>query len=178
MGKAEGSWSGMRKFLEQEMLAPCLAGRVRYSCSTAVGMDGCRLFEVYIDGRCFKRFSWETVNSSFIAAGLSEKPSPMNTRDYWEGFLSLLERCPPETRTEYTDEEFCRALETYRNGDIRESVRSGDPVVVMFALLDRRVGKRTLAGLQDDMANRPAWLREVWRIRREAEQAHAALRAD
>ena len=115
------------------------------------------------------------MNSFFIAAGLAEKTSPMNTRDYWEGFWALLERYPPETRTEYTDGEFCRALEAYRSGDIRESVRSADPIVVMFALLDRRTGKRTLAGLAAGMTDRPEWLREVYRIRMETAGLHEAL---
>lgn len=44
----EGSWSGMRKYLEKDMLADCLKGRVRYGCTTYVGMDGWRIFEVFI----------------------------------------------------------------------------------------------------------------------------------
>ena len=40
MGKALGSWSGMRKYLEQEMLADSLHGRIRYGCTSYVGMDG------------------------------------------------------------------------------------------------------------------------------------------
>ena len=100
MSKALGSWSAMRKYLEKQMLAPALRGRVRYNCSTAVGMDGCRFFEVYIDGKCFKRFSWETVNSYFIAMGYCEKPGPMSIRDYWEDFWPLLEKYPMNARTE------------------------------------------------------------------------------
>lgn len=37
MGKYEGSWSGMRRYLEHDMLAPCLYGRVRYGCTAYVG---------------------------------------------------------------------------------------------------------------------------------------------
>ena len=165
MGKAEGSWSGMRRYLEQEMLTPAWQGRVRYHCSTAVGMDGCRLFEVYLDNVCFKRFSWETVNSWFIQTGAVEKPSPMTVPEYWFGFWSLLEQYPMEKRPEYTDDEFSGALEEYRNSDIQKSIRSPNPLVVMFALFDRRVGKRTLERLKDEMAGRPEWLRELYRIR-------------
>ena len=46
MGKILGSWSGMRKYLEQDMLANSLQGRIRYGCTTYVGMDGCHIFEV------------------------------------------------------------------------------------------------------------------------------------
>ena len=57
MGKYEGSWSGMRRYLEHDMLAPCLYGRVRYGCTAYVGMDGSRIFEICIDGRPVKHFS-------------------------------------------------------------------------------------------------------------------------
>ena len=49
MSEFLGSWSGMRKYLEQEMLAESLKGRVRYGCTTYVGMDGAHVFEVCID---------------------------------------------------------------------------------------------------------------------------------
>lgn len=155
----------MRRYLEQEMLAPAWKGRVRYHCSTAVGMDGFRFFEVYLDNACFKRFSWETVNSWFIETGAVEKPSPMNVHDYWLDFWSLLEQYPMEKRTEYTDNEFCDTLEQYRNSDIQNSIHSQNPLVVMFALFDRRVGKRTLEKLEDEIAGRPEWLQELYRIR-------------
>ena len=66
MSKVLGSWSGMRRYLEQDMLAECLHGRIRYGCTTYVGMDGCHIFEICVDGKQIKRFSWETVNSYFI----------------------------------------------------------------------------------------------------------------
>lgn len=168
MAKAEKSWSGMRKYLEQEMLAAALKGRVRYNCSTAVGMDGCRFFELYVDGVCVKRFSWETVNSWFLAQEGLGQPHPMSIRDYWSEFRPHLEQFPMDQRSEYTDGEFCQALECYRNSDIQQSIRSSNPIVKMFALLDRRIGKRTLAGLEEAMEQEPEWLREIYRIRREA----------
>ena len=41
MAKALGSWSGMRKYLESDMLASTLKGRIRYSCTTFVGYSRC-----------------------------------------------------------------------------------------------------------------------------------------
>lgn len=76
MGKILGSWSGMRKYLEEEMIAESIRGRVRYGCTRYVGMDNCHIFDVSIDGIQVKRFSWETVNSYFIEQGLSVDTSP------------------------------------------------------------------------------------------------------
>ena len=165
MSKKEGSWSGMRKYLEQEMLAEEWKGRVRYHCTTCVNMDGCRLFEVYIDGQCFKRFSWETVNCYFIDMNYVEKQRPMDHIEYWDGFWRLMNEHPMETRTEYTDKEFCDALAAYRNSDIQTSIHSDNPIVLMFALFDRRVGKRTLEKLKAEMPDRPEWIQALYRMR-------------
>ena len=77
MGKYEGSWSGMRRYLEHDMLAPCLYGRVRYGCTAYVGMDGSRIFEICIDGRPVKHFSLETVNTWFLDNGYRPGPRPV-----------------------------------------------------------------------------------------------------
>lgn len=168
MKKALGSWSGMRKYLEDEMLTPTLRGRVRYNCTRYVGMDNCHVFGVYLDGSLVKRFSWETVNDWLIENGRREKGYGL--QDYWSGFFDLLAAVPPESRTAYTDEEFCEALEIYRNQPIADSICAANPIVRMFALLDRRVGKRRLFTMQDALYKDPAWLARFYALRIEAEK--------
>ena len=168
MSRILGSWSGMRKYLEQEMLAESLRGRVRYGCTTYVGMDGCRVFEVCLDGKQVKRFSLETVNTYFIENGWKKNDSPMGMGEYWEEFWTLFGKKPINMRTEYTDVEFCEALEQYRNQSIQESIDSENPLVRMFAVLDRRVGKRTLERLE--VEKQPAWLRQFYQVRLDTEK--------
>ncbi len=165
MGKILGSWSGMRKYLEQEMSADSLKGRIRYNCTTYIGMDDCHVFEIFIDGKLFKQFSWETVNTYFINNGLTQNKNPYGKNEYWAEFQSLLNRYPPNLREEYTDGEFCNALETYRNTDIHECIHSENPLVRMFAVLDRRVGKRTLAQLKQSINEQPRWLQQIYLLR-------------
>lgn len=165
MSKALGSWSGMRRYLEQEMLAESLKGRIRYNCTAYTGMNGCRLFEVFIDDKLIKRFSWETVNSYFIDNGYTDNHNPYGVREYWQGFWTLLEQYPINARTEYTDEEFCDALKMYRNQDISCSIQSENPIVKMFAMLDRRTGKRTLVKLKEKPYSQPEWLQELYLLR-------------
>lgn len=165
MGKALGSWSGMRKYLEEETLAPSLRGRIRYGCTRYIGMDGTFLFEIRVDGKQIKRFSWETVNSWFIEQGYAEKKKPGSIADYWSGFWALMDQYPMDRRTEYTDTEFCHALEAYRNQDIQKSLLSSDPIVKMFALLDRRCGTRSLEKLKEGMELEPSWLRYFYELR-------------
>lgn len=168
-GKILGSWSGMRKYLEQDMLADALKGRVRYGCTRYVGMDGCHIFEICVDGKQIKRFSWETVNSWFIDQGYAQKEKPGSIQDYWADFWKLMEQYPPEARSEYTDDEFCQALVAYRNQDIQASLASRDPLVNMFALLDRRTGKRSLEKFAETLDRRPPWLRFFYDLRIQAE---------
>lgn len=163
MGKIMGSWSHMRKYLEQEMLADSLRGRIRYGCTTYPGMDGCHIFDVHADGKQLKRFSLETVNSYFITAGYKSGDS------YWDGFWYLLNEIPVTARTEYTDDEFCNALVNYRSQPIAASIVSSDPIVRMFAILDRRVGKRTLQTLVKTIDMQPDWLQQFYILRLNAE---------
>ncbi len=165
----EGSWSGMRKYLEKEILADSLKGRVRYGCTTYVGMDGCKIFEVCIDDKQAKRFSWETVNNYFIEKGYKSIEKPFGTVEYWNEFWSLLDKYPLCERTEYKDSEFADALGEYRNQDIKCSIQSDNPIVRMFAVLDRRLGKRTLEKLKDTLAEQPEWLKQFYILRFEAE---------
>lgn len=161
MGKALGSWSGMRKYLEQEMLAPVLHGRIRYACRTY----HFNLFEVYIDSISVKQFSWETAQS-YIRKGRFEGNKELyGNTDQWGGFFNI----PITERTEYSEEEFCDALKTYRSQDIRHSINSQNPIIRMFAVLDRRLGKRTLLKLKEDISNQPVWLQQFYSLRIDAE---------
>lgn len=165
MSKILKSWSNMRKYLEKEMVADSLQGKVRYNCTTYAGMDGCHIFEVFFDGELFKQFSLETVNSYFIKMGYIEKPAHMTTSDYWKDFWELADKYPLDKRCEYTDEEFAEALEQYRQSDIKDSLRSDNPIVKMFAIIDRRVGKRTLEKVAASINGEPEWVREVFEFR-------------
>ncbi len=165
MKKILGSWSGMRKYLEEDMLAESLHGKIRYGCTSYIGMDGWCVFEVCIDGTSVKRFSLETVNSYFIDGGYKQDPHGQ----YWEEFWQLLKKYPLSDRTEYTDEEFCESLKIYRNQDIQDSISSENPLVRMFAVLDRRTGKRTLLKISTTLNEQPEWLRCFYKLRFEAE---------
>lgn len=170
MSKILGSWSGMRKYLEKEMLAPSLCGRVRYNCTRYVGMDNCHIFEIFIDNILVKQFSWETLNTYFINQGYkSDHTDSSGILKYWDEFWELQEKYPIASRTEYTDDEFSSALEEYRNQSIQDSIDSDDPLVRMFAVLDRRLGKRTLKKHKQNINLQPDWLKVFYNLRMNAE---------
>ena len=127
-------------------------------------MNGCRIFEVCIDGVQVKRFSWETVNTYFIDSGCTENKKPSGIAEYWSDFWCLLDKYPISQRTEFTDEEFCEALNIYRNQDIQGSILSDNPIVRMFAVIDRRIGKRTLQKCKEVLMEQPDWLRQFYEL--------------
>lgn len=167
---AEKSWSGMRKYLEEEMLADSLKNRIRYSCTKFVGMDGGGLFRIFVDKKPVKDFSRETAASDAYYLYDSEKPVDMQKRcKYW---FDEVDNIPLNERREFEDAEFAEALYQYRSNDIFDSLYDENPIVRMFAVLDRRVGKRTLSSLKDEVSEQPEWLAFFYKLRLEAENIH------
>lgn len=152
-GLVEGSWKGMKKYLEQEMLCPELKGRISYHFEVYPrfgGMSAC--FVLSLDGEMIKTFG-----ELYSMARLEEQGK-------WKPGQSLYS-IPMEDRDEYADYEFSIALKSYRNQSIQTSITSDNPIVRMFAILDRRVGKRTLARLKDSFNDQPEWLRRLYEAR-------------
>ncbi|MBC5786961.1 SF0329 family protein [Clostridium facile] len=170
MKRILGSWSGMRNYLEQEMLADSLKGRVQYFCNSFRKTDGFELIEIRVDGRARKRFSWQTT--AFQHYREKQKQCHDYTpRDAWIEFHKFI-RLPVEEREEFTDEEFCEALKIYRSLSIQESLYHSNPIVRMFAILDRRVGKRSLLKLSQQIQKQPHWLQYFYCLRLKAEHLY------
>ncbi|MCM1330632.1 MAG: hypothetical protein NC253_14495 [Ruminococcus sp.] len=162
---AEKSWSGMRKYLEEDMLANSLKNRVRYSCTKFPEMDGGGLFRIYVDNKPVKDFSLETLAKYSYNLHNGERPVGADFWRYWDDELDK----PLDERAEFDDSEFAGALYRYRNSDIFDVLYGGDPIARMFAVLDRRVGKRTLRSLKDEVSRQPEWLAFFYKLRLEAE---------
>lgn len=154
----------MRNWLEKDMLAESLRGRVRYGCTTYPGMDLCGVFSVFVDDRAVKHFSAETV-----ASALREREAPVERQAFWNAYWKEKTQTPLCARGEFDDEEFAEALSLYRASSIADAIASEHPVVRMFAVLDRRAGKRTLARLAEQVPTQPEWLQAFYRLRLDAE---------
>ena len=66
--------------------------------------------------------------------------------------------------------DFLSALTVYLKNDIAASLCSDNYLLRIFAYLDRRVGKRTLARIKDDVDTLPEWVKQFYQIRCEAER--------
>lgn len=167
---AEKSWSGMRKYLEEEMLADSLKNRIRYSCTKFPGMDGGGLFRIFVDKKPVKDFSLETLASDSYNVYNGKRPAEIY--EVWQYWRYEQENTPLNERREFSDNEFASALYYYRHSDIFDSLYDEDPIVRMFAVLDRRVGKRTLVSIRDEVSEQPEWLAFFYKLRLEAENIH------
>ena len=157
-GLAEGSWKGMKKYLEKDMLCAILRGRVSYDFTwyPAFGRSSA-VFTVLLDGQPAKKFG-----AAYAWKMLTQQGFEIQYIDA-VGYVPLL------TREEYTDWEFSDALQVYRSQTIDSSIASDNPIIRMFAILDRRVGKRRLEHLKDEVELQPGWLRTLYAARLQAE---------
>ena len=157
-GSAEGSWKGMKKYLEKEMLCPSLQGRVQYDLTWYPRFGSMSaVYTIVLDGIAQKKFG------TAYAYGM------LTQQGYQIGYIDDIEKIPFTNRNEYTDYEFSEALIAYRKQSIDESITSDNPMIRMLAIVDRRIGKRRLAKLKDDVGKQPEWLHPFYLARMRSE---------
>lgn len=65
--------------------------------------------------------------------------------------------------------DFLEAVTTYLKTDITAALNSDNYILRALAYMDRRVGKRTLIKIKDNVEALPEWVKQFYRIRCEAE---------
>ena len=148
----------MKKYLEKDMLCEALRGRVCYDLTwyPAFGASSA-VFTVLLDGVPAKKF------------GAAYAYRMLNQQGFEIGYIDDVWRVPFSAREEYTDWEFSDTLQAYRKQPIDQSIASDNPILRMFAIVDRRLGKRRLERLKDEAKQQPGWLRPLYVARLQAE---------
>ena len=67
------------------------------------------------------------------------------------------------------DADFINSLTIYLKTDIATSLQADNYLLRVFAYMDRRVGKRKLIKIKDEVAMLPKWVKQFYRIRCEAD---------
>ena len=146
-------WSYMRHKLENDYLAPCLRGRVRYFVTRYVGTHD-------YEGRAAILVDDEEA----LSGGYFEA---------WPRDLLFGTETPEEIRRNYYEGlnvyDFYCAFHEFDTQSVTESLQSGDQIVRLFALFDRRVGKRTLLKLREGLDTQTPAFQRFWAIRMAAE---------
>lgn len=160
------SFSSMRKKLEQENICDSLKGRVQYFAT--------RYRKVHDrEGRIGIRFDKKEVfQSSFlewaIARGkYSEQISSLSEKEYFENMYLWDDEVGWHIGFDHF--RFYRAFYEYDNQSIEESLVSDDDLVRLFAIFDRRVGKRRLRKITEKISQEPVWFQYLFSLREEAE---------
>lgn len=175
------SWTGLRKTLEQDLLCPALRGRVQYFLTHYHGApDGYGRFCVRVDGREYVMANpYDYCVQGYPAQENRLKAQRQVPQRVWSGRETLYEAENQAVESEIEAQAMedgvfelwfvTRAIRAYTQSPIGESLTSPDPLVRLFAVLDRRVGRRTLTQLAGEVDAQPAWLQFFYRLRLDAE---------
>ena len=157
-------WSYIRKKLEADYLAPALRGHIQYYVTVySKAADHNGRAAIRFDGQ-------EVLHGSYYGdardAGTWEEFRERDGNWAWKGMQ--VDDFTLKTGT-FDQNVFYGAFEAFDNQSIDESLKSENLLVRIFALLDRRCGKRRLAAMQEEMEAAPPALRTFYRLRCDAE---------
>ena len=158
------TWSGIRKRMESEYLAESLKGDISYFATSYSrspdheGRAAIRYNGKEIIKGCYY-YNW-TKAASFpkdekYERRMSEEFAFMDDTAIKLGVFD--QRC------------FYEAFDEFDNQSIEKSLYSDNLLVRIFAVLDRRVGKRRLLTLKENIENEPDTFKEFFAIRMNAE---------
>jgi len=162
-------WSKTRKRLEEDLLCEALRGRVRYfSTRYRQAHDQAGRYSVAVDGKDVLSMpteaEYKTAREVYSRMIDGRPPAGMSLgRLYSEVEAELI------AEGVFGDWHFMEALNEFFSCSIEESLRSENSLVRMLAVMDRRVGKRTLEKLKSTVDDQPEWLRYFYRLRLESE---------
>ena len=158
------TWSGIRKKLETDYLAPSLRGHLQYyATSYSRSPDHEGRAAIRYDGREILRGCYWNNWSKAAEFSRDEKWKTRMTAEnaYLDDVALRLgvfdQRC------------FYRAFEEFACQSIEQSLASENLLIRIFAVLDRRVGKRRLRRIQQDIPKEPATFQLFFALRAQAE---------
>ncbi|MBD5111867.1 MAG: hypothetical protein HDT42_04945 [Ruminococcaceae bacterium] len=157
------TWSGVRKRLEEDLLAECLRGRIQYFCTSySKYFDHNGRVAVRFDGREIFKSDYSDFYAGYDMHDIKLRKFKGNKR--WKMAYNAA------LHDGHFDQKcFYSAYREFNIHSISESLNSENAIVRMLAILDRRVGKRQLLKLVDKVDKEPEWLRQFYIIRLEGE---------
>ena len=159
------SWSAMRKILEQDNICDSLKGRIQYFQTCYRGAhDQTGRVAVRLDGKEIFQCDYFSSQGKYYEAWHELKETAGEIRGWERHKQAYL-----ISSNQVGDDSFYNAFYDYHNNSIEKSLASPDATVRLFAILDRRVGKRRLHKILAEVENQPEWLQVFFKLRLEAE---------
>lgn len=174
------SWSGVKKRLEQDLLCDALKGRVRYFITEySKAHDKPGRVAIIVDGREIIQGSIFNYYKGYKEIEKKIKSELGVPKRYWNG-KEIVNDAVNRDVEDYIDKmrlnegifavwQFTDAVKSFLNSSIEESLNSENPLIRLLAIVDRRVGKRTLVKLKDSISQQPEWLQYFYKLRFQAE---------
>ena len=158
------TWSGIRKKLENEYLAKSLQGHIQYYATTySRSHDHEGRAAIRYDGKEIIRgcywYNW-------TKAGQFPKDEKYERRMREEN--AFMDDTALKLGV-FDQRSFYAAFQEFDQQSIEKSLKSENLIVRIFAVLDRRVGKRRLLMMKDTIEQEPNTFKEFYAIRARAE---------
>ncbi|REJ26656.1 MAG: hypothetical protein C6P37_13170 [Caldibacillus debilis] len=187
-------WSKLKKQLE-DFLCPALKGRVEYWVTNYrkahdrlgrayITVDGKEVINMCTLKKEIAVFQMEKAlmdlgeNFSDMTAGGNGAPELPKEADFPEEAMAEMDdpgrmnewaHQMAEKQNLFAQYDFFAAAAQFLQTPIRESLKSSHPIIKGMALLDRRVGKRTLLALKDAMEQENDLVKFFYKLRCKAE---------
>ena len=158
------SWSGIRRKLETEYLAECLRGHIQYfATSYSKSPDHEGRAAIRYDGKeIIKGCFW----NNWLKADLFPKDEKYEKRMKEE--YAFMDDAALKLGI-FDQRCFYVAFAEFDNQSIEMSLNSENLIVRIFAVLDRRLGKRRLLLMKEAIEKEPDTFQEFYAIRMKAE---------
>ena len=162
---AHRRWAQIRRILEQDLLCEPLKGRVRYFATRYRNAhDNIGRVCILVDGK-------EVINMTFFVederyAQTHERIKNEPDKSFQDVYTQVYKDFADKGL--YYPGDFGFALDEFLSLDIGEALKSDNLLVRMMAIMDRRVGKRTLEKIKPDISDLPEWLQYFYNLRIES----------
>lgn len=157
------SWSNLNKFLHQ-MLCDSLKGQIHYFLTRYHQVhNSYGRAAIQLNGREIVCFSWiEMYHQERDASTLYEKNPHLSCDD-----IEAIMKPKWDDACTYCEMDFLSAALQFRNMPIQTALHSDNSIIKILAILDGRVGKRTLQQIADEGAytEYPFWVRQFYHLR-------------
>ena len=157
------SWAGLNKWLNG-CLCNVLKDRITYFLTRYHKVhDAYGRAAILLDGKELVCFSW--IEQYRQEQAVSEKYAEDPNKD-WFGLYAEMKPEWDESCT-YCEWNFLQAVLAFRNMSIQDAIDSEDYIIKILAIMDQRVGKRTLQRIKQagEYKQYPQWVRQFYELR-------------
>ena len=163
------TWSGIRNKLENDYLCPALQGHIQYfATSYSKSADHEGRAAIRMDGVEVLRSDYYTYLENVWTKFHHLRSTTLKDRNCAKEAIDRAHAYALEQGS-FDQRVFYQAFAIFDNQSLKKSLSSDNPLVRIFALLDRRLGKRRLLALEDSMERELDWVRTFYVIRMQAE---------